>query len=131
MLVMTACGNFTFNWIFQFWDQICPSFIYKVNELDLLWVPNFIALRMYFIYGTKFSWNEGTDTCQIDLMSNVCSLVVIIIFWWLLGGYCSLPSGYCSILLVTWCLLLGGYWRSLLVTGFYCLLPLVTARSHF
>ena len=25
-------------------------------------MPNFTALRIYFIFGTKFSWNEGTDT---------------------------------------------------------------------
>ena len=24
---------------------------------------NFIALGIYFIFGTKFSWNEGIDTC--------------------------------------------------------------------
>ena len=32
------------------------------------------------------------------------------------AGFCSLP---------------GGYWWLLLVTGGHCLLPLVTARSHF
>ena len=26
-------------------------------------MPNFIAIGIYFIFGTKFSWNEGTDTC--------------------------------------------------------------------
>ena len=34
-----------------------------INELDLLQLPNFIALGLYFIFGTKFSWNEGTHTC--------------------------------------------------------------------
>ena len=33
-----------------------------INELDLLWLPNFIALGLYFIFGAKFSWNEGIDT---------------------------------------------------------------------
>ena len=26
-------------------------------------MPNFIALGIYFLFGTKFSWNEGTDAC--------------------------------------------------------------------
>ena len=26
-------------------------------------MPNSIALEIYFPFGTKFSWNEGTDTC--------------------------------------------------------------------
>ena len=26
-------------------------------------MPNFIAIRIYFFFGTKFSWNEETDTC--------------------------------------------------------------------
>ena len=52
---------------FYFWNQICailgqdPQFsniIFKINELDLLWVPIFIALGIYFIFGTTFSWNE-------------------------------------------------------------------------
>ena len=34
-----------------------------INKLDLLWLPNFIALEIYFIFGTKFTWNEGIDTC--------------------------------------------------------------------
>ena len=34
-----------------------------INELDLLWLPNFIALAIYFIFGTKFSRNGGIDTC--------------------------------------------------------------------
>ena len=34
-----------------------------INELHLLWVLNFIALRIYFLFGTNFFWNEETDTC--------------------------------------------------------------------
>ena len=33
-----------------------------INELDLLWVSNFIALGIFFL-GTKLYWNEGIDTC--------------------------------------------------------------------
>ena len=33
-----------------------------INELELLWLPNFIALRVYLIFGTTFSWNEGIET---------------------------------------------------------------------
>ena len=51
------------------------------------------------------------------LISNVCYLAVILIFWWLLGGYCSLPSAYCS--------LPSGYCSLLVVTARYRLLLLV------
>ena len=122
MLVMTARGNFTFNWIFQFWDQIYPSIIFKINELDLLWVPNFIAMRMYFIFGTKFSWNKGIDTCQIDLMSNVCSLVVILIFF---GGYLVVTARY-LVVTARYYSLPGA--RYLVVTGGYCSLLAFTSR---
>ena len=39
------------------------SYHVYINKLDLRWLPNFIALGMCFLYGTKLSWNEGTDTC--------------------------------------------------------------------
>ena len=66
-----------------------------INELDLFWLPNFLAVGIYFICGTKFSWNKGIDTCF-----NV-ECVLLGRNFDFLGGYCSLPSGYC--------LLFGGY----------------------
>ena len=73
-------------------------------------MPNFIALGIYFLFGAKFSWNEGIDTCfnveNVLLGRNLDFL----------GGYSSLPSDY--------------HWL-LIVTGGYCSLPLVPARSHF
>ena len=45
-----------------FCDQICPTSDqdpqFKINKRDL-----FSPLGIYFIFGTKFSWNEGNDTC--------------------------------------------------------------------
>ena len=73
--------------------------MFMINELDLLWLPNFIALGIYFIFATKFSWNEGIDTCF-----NVACVLLGRTFDFL-GGYWSLPSDYCLLLLVTWCLL--------------------------
>ena len=66
------------------------NIIITINKLDL-WVPNFIALGIYFILGTKFSWNEGIDTCF-----NVEYLLLerYFDFWWLLlvtARYCSFP----------------------------------------
>ena len=58
-------------------DLQFSNIIYKINELDLLWVPNFISLEINFIFWTKFSWNEEIDTF---LMLNVCYLVVGFIF---------------------------------------------------
>ena len=34
-----------------------------ITEIHLLRVPNFIALAIYFLFGTKFSCNEETDPC--------------------------------------------------------------------
>ena len=53
------------------------SYYMFINELGPLWVPKFIALGIYFLFGTKLSCKEGID---IFLMSNVCYLVVILIF---------------------------------------------------
>ena len=89
-----------------------------INELDLLWVPNFITLGVYFIFGTKFSSNEGNDTCfniecvlldrSFDflgsyLVLNACYLVVTIRYLVVTGGYClllSVTARYRSLLLV-------------------------------
>ena len=80
-------------------DLQFSNIIFKINKLDLLWVPNFVAFEMYFIFETKFSWNEETDT-----FFNVESVLLGGNFYFF-GGYCSLPSGYCLLLLVTWWLL--------------------------
>ena len=118
----------------QFWVQIFGSeafnfgprsaisnIIFMINKLELLWVLNFIALRIFFIFGTKFSWNEETDTCF-----NV-ECVLFGQNFDLFSGYCSLPSGCCWLLLVTWWLLLVNalYWWLLLVITRYCSLPLL------
>ena len=70
---------------------------------------NFIALGIYFIFGTKFSWNEGIDTCfnveyvllgrNFDFLGGY--LVVTARYLVVTTGYCSLPGGYCSLLVVT------------------------------
>ena len=87
-------------------------------------MSNFIALQIYFIFSTKFSWNQGIDTCF-----NVKCVLLDRNFDFL-GGYLVVNARY---LVVTagYCLLPGGYWWLLLVTGGYCSLPFVTARSHF
>ena len=83
------------------------NIIFMINELDLLWVSNFIALGIYFIFGNKFSWNEGIDTCfnvECVLFGRNCDF---------LGGYLVVTALY------------------LVVTAGYCLLPVTAARSHF
>ena len=58
------------------------NIIYMINELDLFWVVTFIALRIYFISGIKFFWNEGIDTCfNVEYVLPGYNLVVT---WWLL-----------------------------------------------
>ena len=44
-------------------DPQFSNTMFKINKLDLLWVPNFTELGIYFIFGTKFSWNEDIDIC--------------------------------------------------------------------
>ena len=80
-----------------------------INKLDLLWVPNVIALGIYFIFGTKFSWNEGIDTCfnvecvlrgrNFDSLGGY--LVVTARYLVVSAGYCSLPGDYRSLLVFT------------------------------
>ena len=74
-----------------------PQFQNHVYELDLLSVPNFIALAVYFLFGTKFSWNEVIDTCF-----NV--------------EYVLLDRNFDF---------LSGYNRYLMVTARYCSFPLL------
>ena len=78
-----------------------------INELDLLLLPNFIALGTNFISGTRFSWNGGIDNCF-----NV-ECVLLGRNFDFLGDYLVVIASY------------------LVVTSGYRLLPLVTCRSHF
>ena len=105
---------FDLFWVLNF-IKIGNTAILRLNlpELGLLWVPNFIAMEIYFNFGTTFSWNERIDTCFnvgcVLLGRNFDFLVVTAPYLVVTAGYCPLPGGY-------WC---------------YCSLPLVTARSHF
>ena len=82
-------------------------------------MSNFIALGIYLLFGTKFSWNEETDTCfnvkRVLLDHNFdflgCYLVITPRNLMVTTGYCSLPCGYC--------------WWLLLVTARYCSFPLL------
>ena len=87
-----------------------------INQLGLLWVSNFIALGIYFIIGTKFSWDEGIYNF---LMSNMCYLAII--FMGFTARYLVVTAGYCS--------LLGGYSWLLLVTARYWSLPLLVCND--
>ena len=90
------------------------NIIFMINKLDLLWVPTFIALRIYFIFRSKFSWNEGFDTCF-----NV-ECVLLGRNFDLLEGYLVVTARY-LVVTAAYCLLLDGYWWLLLLTGSYCL----------
>ena len=78
-------------------------------------MPNFIALGIYFVFGTKFSWNEAIDTCfNVECVLLGRNLDFI-------GGYLVVTARYSS--------LLGGYWWLLLVTGGYYSFLLVPTFS--
>ena len=72
-------------------------------------MPNFIALGMYFPFGTKISWNEGIDICfnveHVLLVRNFdflgCYLVVTARYLVVTARCWPLPGGYCSLLVVT------------------------------
>ena len=77
-------------------------------------MSNFIALGIYFIFGAKFSWNEGNDTCfNVECM--------------LLGHSFHFFRGY----LVVTARYLVVTARYFVVTGGYCSLLLGTAPFHF
>ena len=68
-----------------------------INELDLDWVPNFTGLGIYFVIGTKVSWNEGIDTCfNVEVCYFAEILIFLVVTWWLL----LFTTGYYSLLLV-------------------------------
>ena len=95
--------------------QISFQISFMINELDLLWVPNFIAFWMYFIFATTSSWDERINTCF------TVECVLLGRNFDFLGGYLVVTALY---LIVT-----GGYWWLLLVTVRYRSLLLVPTFS--
>ena len=93
-----------------------------INELDLLWLPNFIALGIYFIFETKLSWNKGVDTCF-----NV-ECVLLGRNFDFFGGYWVVTARY-LVVTACYCSLLGGYCFQLVITACYYLLLLVLTFS--
>ena len=55
-----------------------------INELELIRVPNFIALGIYFSFGTNFSRNEGIDTCFYVEFVLLGRDFLLVVTWWLL-----------------------------------------------
>ena len=74
-------------------------------------MPNFIAIGIYFLFETKFSWNEETDTCfnveyvllgrNFDFLGDY--LVATARYLSVTNSKCSLPGGYCWLPLATAC----------------------------
>ena len=102
-----------------------------INELDLLSVPNFTALGIFFffmcVYVCVCVWGGGEGWRGENEETYTCFNVECVLLgrnFDLRGGYCSLPSDYFCLLLLTG----GGYFWLLPVTGGYCLLLVVTAR---
>ena len=54
-------------------------------------MPNFIAIGIQFLFGIKFSWNEGTDICfNAKCMLLDCN-------YDFLGGYLVATACYLSV----------------------------------
>ena len=101
---------------------------FQISYLWLTNLSNFIALGIYFIFGTKFSWNEEIDTCfnvecvllghNFDFLDGY--LVVTARYWWLL----LVAPRYWSFPLLVWTKktnswnsknLLGNVWVRLMI----------------
>ena len=91
------------------------NIIFMIKELDLLSVPNFIALQYISFLGPNF---HGMRRLILYV-----ECVFLDRNFHFLGGYYSLFSCYCWLLLVPWWLLL--------VTGGRCSLSLVTLVPTF
>ena len=93
---------------------------------------------MHFIFGIKFSWNEGIDICfNVECVLIGRNFDFFGGYWWLLLVTKWLLLVTWWILLVTWWLLLVTWWllvvtaRYQVATARYWWLLVVTARSHF
>ena len=82
---------------------------------------------MYFIFGTKFSWNKGIDTCfnvECVLLGRSFDYfggyLVTARYLVITARYCSLLGSYCSLLTVT------ARYRSLLLAPTFSM----NARIH-
>ena len=85
---------------------------------DFIKIVHILSIGIYFIFGTKFSWNEGINTCF-----NV-ECVLLGRNFDFLGGYLMVTACY-LVITAGYCSLLGGYWWLLLVTAHYCSIPIL------
>ena len=85
-----------------------------INELGPLWVPKFIALGIYFLFGTKLSWKEGIDICfNVECVLLGRNFDFFGGYSVVTARYLMVTTGYYSLLVVT-----AGYRSSLLVPTF-------------
>ena len=111
--------------VFNFgWRSAISNIIFMINELELPLVPKFIALEYISFLGSNFPGMRGL---MVVLISKICCLGVILFILVVTWCYCSLPSGYCWLLLVTWWLLVvtACFWCLLLVAARYSSFPLL------
>ena len=85
-------------------------------------MPSFIALGIYFFFGTKFSWNEETHTYfNVECVLLDCNFDFLVGYLVVTARYLMVTTGYCSLLVVTA--------RYLAVTAHYRSLLLVPTLS--
>ena len=96
-----------------------------INELDLLWLPIFLVLRIYFLYSTKFSRNEGIDICFI------VEYVLLDRNFDFVGGYLVVTARYLVVAMVTarFLVVTVRCWWLLVVTAYYCSFPLLVWKD--
>ena len=74
------------------------NIIFMVDELDLLWMPNFIAWEYTSFLGPSF---PGMRELILNLMSNVSYLAVILGFLVVTACYLLVTGCYLEVLVVT------------------------------
>ena len=81
------------------------NIIFKINELELFWVLNFTALGICFVFGTKFSWNEGIGTClDVECMLLGRNFDYFVGYLVVTAPYLVFTARYCSFPLLVWML---------------------------
>ena len=104
MLKQSSCSNCESNITISYLQYHFSNIIFKINELDLFYVLNVIALGIQFIFGTKFSWNEGIDTYfNVEYVLRGRNFDYFGGYLVVSARYLVVPGVHCQLLVVTAC----------------------------
>ena len=80
-------------------------------------MPSFIALGIYFFFGSKLSWNEEAHICfNVECVLRDCNFDFFVGYLVVTARYLMVTTGYCALLVVTArYLAVTAHYRSLLL----------------